>query len=184
MVGLARLRLPAAAPRLRQAGAEALPFASDSFDAVTGTGVFEYVRDRPAAFREIARVLRPGGLAVLSIPNPLALYALAYTVATPTGRLVRRLAGRSVPAAPGAGQPVRRVRFERLLRDAGLHVEAVAYTSFLVVPPPLDRAVPGLAERLAERFERAGAQLGGLLATQVLFGARLPREELPYPASR
>jgi demethylmenaquinone methyltransferase/2-methoxy-6-polyprenyl-1,4-benzoquinol methylase len=48
-----------------------LPFASDSFDAVTvGFGVRNFV-DRGAGFREILRVLRPGGrLVILEFSTP------------------------------------------------------------------------------------------------------------------
>jgi SAM-dependent methyltransferase len=38
-----------------------LPFADRSFDAVLSTDTFEHVMDLDLAFREIARVLRPGG---------------------------------------------------------------------------------------------------------------------------
>ena len=38
-----------------------LPFPDASFDAVLSTDTFEHVMDLPLAFREIARVLRPGG---------------------------------------------------------------------------------------------------------------------------
>ena len=37
------------------------------FDAVTCLGVFEFLPDYAPALREIARILRPGGLLVLSI---------------------------------------------------------------------------------------------------------------------
>jgi demethylmenaquinone methyltransferase/2-methoxy-6-polyprenyl-1,4-benzoquinol methylase len=41
--------------------AEALPFADESFDALTFTYLLRYVDDPGATVRELARVLRPGG---------------------------------------------------------------------------------------------------------------------------
>ena len=43
-------------------------FADASFDLVTHTDVFEHVEDDAAGFRELRRVLAPGGLAVFSVP--------------------------------------------------------------------------------------------------------------------
>jgi len=46
---------------LLQGEAEALPFASGSFDALTFTYLLRYVDDPPATLAELARVLRAGG---------------------------------------------------------------------------------------------------------------------------
>jgi SAM-dependent methyltransferase len=47
---------------------EFLPFEADSFDAVLCTQAFYYVEDPQAAARELRRVLRPGGTALISVP--------------------------------------------------------------------------------------------------------------------
>ena len=49
--------------------ADHLPFADESFDLVTANMVVEHLRDPLVEFREIARVLRPGGLFVFHTPN-------------------------------------------------------------------------------------------------------------------
>ena len=41
--------------------AEAIPLSDASMDVVTSNGVLNLVPDKPRAFREVARVLRPGG---------------------------------------------------------------------------------------------------------------------------
>lgn len=46
---------------LRDARAESLPFADDSFDAVVASVVFCTIGEPETAIREIARVLKPGG---------------------------------------------------------------------------------------------------------------------------
>ncbi|GAA4877042.1 methyltransferase domain-containing protein [Actinomycetospora straminea] len=48
-----------------EGGAEALPYADGSFDAVVSTQVYEYVADVAGALREVHRVLRPGGRVVV-----------------------------------------------------------------------------------------------------------------------
>lgn len=45
-----------------------LSFADASFDLVTSTEVLEHVQDDAAAFREVHRVLRPGGWTIFTVP--------------------------------------------------------------------------------------------------------------------
>jgi SAM-dependent methyltransferase len=54
--------------RLVQGDLTALPFASDSFDLVTALDVVEHVERDVDALREICRVLRPGGVLLVSVP--------------------------------------------------------------------------------------------------------------------
>ena len=46
-----------------------LPFAPGSLDAVVAVSVLEYVEDPAAVLRECARVLRPGGTLLCTVPN-------------------------------------------------------------------------------------------------------------------
>jgi SAM-dependent methyltransferase len=58
-------------PRYARASAEQLPVADQSVDAVLACLAFEHVGDLPAAVREIARVLVPGGRLLLLVGHPL-----------------------------------------------------------------------------------------------------------------
>lgn len=54
-------------------GKGALPYHDHGFDIVTCTEVFEHIENPHPIVREIYRVLKPGGLAVISTPNILNL---------------------------------------------------------------------------------------------------------------
>jgi demethylmenaquinone methyltransferase / 2-methoxy-6-polyprenyl-1,4-benzoquinol methylase len=61
MLAEARRRLPASVTLL-EGRAEALPFPDGAFDALTFTYLLRYVDDPAAVLRELARVVRPGGM--------------------------------------------------------------------------------------------------------------------------
>lgn len=61
-----------------QGDAEALPFADESFDRYVSAGSVEYWPDPQRAVHEAARILRPGGRAVLIGPVPPAHRGAAF----------------------------------------------------------------------------------------------------------
>ena len=48
-----------------------LPFADDRFDLASSETVLQMIEDLDAALREARRVLRPGGVFVVSVPHPI-----------------------------------------------------------------------------------------------------------------
>ena len=50
-------------------GWRSLPFASAAFDVVVAASVLEYVAEPAAVLRECARVLRPGGVVLYTVPD-------------------------------------------------------------------------------------------------------------------
>jgi len=65
---LAPAHLRGVAPRAVAADGQALPFATGSVDLVVSLHVLEHIPDDRAAVRAYARVLRPGGCAVIMAP--------------------------------------------------------------------------------------------------------------------
>jgi len=123
----------AAAPRpALVADAARLPLAGSSIDVVIAALLVSFVGDRPSVFREVERVLRPGGALVLS-----DLHAVASC----------RGWRRSFEGRPGerlvieAPPPATRTLLEEL-RGARLGVDA--------------QREPVVDERLEEAFRRAG----------------------------
>ncbi len=53
---------------IRNENVESLTFSSDSFDLCTSTEVFEHVVNDSLGFREMVRVLRPGGRTIFTVP--------------------------------------------------------------------------------------------------------------------
>lgn len=70
-LGEARARDSAAGLDLAAAVAEALPFDGRTFDVITVFDVVEHLPDPRSLLRECARVLRRGGLLIVSTPDPL-----------------------------------------------------------------------------------------------------------------
>jgi len=102
-----------------------MPFANESFDLVLATDIVEHVDDDRQALREIARVLRPGGTVLLTVPAFNLLWGLQDRVAQHRRRY--RL-------APLAKQ----------MEDAGLRIKRAYYFNFLLFVPIL------LARRLID----------------------------------
>lgn len=69
-----RLALKGLIAEVREADAEALPFADGSFDGVWSWGVIHHSPDTVACAREITRVLRPGGWLGIMLYNRRSFY--------------------------------------------------------------------------------------------------------------
>ena len=69
IVRQARAAFPDGGLRAAVADVRRLPFRDGSFDAVYSLGTIEHFRDPETALGEIHRVLRPGGRAVVGVPN-------------------------------------------------------------------------------------------------------------------
>jgi len=100
-------------PRLARADAEALPFASASFDSVVATFPTEYIA-HPDTLQEIRRVLIPGGHLVV-------LLSAWIIGGSPMDRVLAglfRLTGQSQPAQLVSERSL------QVLADAGFDVQA------------------------------------------------------------
>jgi SAM-dependent methyltransferase len=127
-----------------------LPFGTAMFDAIVAASVLEYVRSPTEVLRECARVLRPGGVMLCTVPDPTHpvrwLEWVAGLVArTPAAHAVGRHWLR-------LGRYLRYLEISRQRRTAGWWSAAAAQAGLFTVPQP-----PGAVERSSLRlftFER------------------------------
>jgi SAM-dependent methyltransferase len=113
---------------VRQAPADALPFEDQSVDVITGIDVLEHLDDDVAAGREIRRVLRDGGTAVLTVPAYQWLWSDHDVLHHHRRRYTRG-------------------SLRRTLEASGLRVERSGYLMSLLLPI-------AVVERLAARLLR------------------------------
>ena len=167
----ARLQAPPGA-ELRQANLERLPFADAEFDLVLSTQVIEHVLDPALAAAELARVIRPGGVLVLSTDN--ARNRVSQVLNAPRQLLVRVLRlrhHRSAVHSPAT--PFTPESFRALLEDAGFGVERIETFRFHLMWPLNRPPVQRLLNRIDERVPAHG--WGDVLAAV----ARKPSEAMP-----
>jgi ubiquinone/menaquinone biosynthesis C-methylase UbiE len=131
--------------RLAVGDVERLHFSDACFDAVLCMGVLEYLPRYGQALAEISRVLRPGGVAVLTVPNRASAYHAARAAYQGVRNLERRLRGRRGPSK----LPHNRClpwRLDRELAAAGLAKLESRACNFIFFP--LQELLPGTADSL------------------------------------
>ncbi|WP_425425596.1 class I SAM-dependent methyltransferase [Amycolatopsis marina] len=129
-------------------GIEDMPFSDESFDVVLAMGVLEYA-DAAGALRELARVVRPGGLVVMTMLNPVSPYRLfEWCIYWPALRAHGRVQGllgtpaeRRYGARRSGIRAVPHSHLRRMLYDVGLCPQEAIYYDLTPLVPPLDKLV-------------------------------------------
>jgi SAM-dependent methyltransferase len=134
--------------------AENLPFPDESFDRVSSNGVLHHTPDVALALREIYRVLRPGGRAIIVVYNrdsghywieQVLRFGVFY------GHLLQEhtmsnVLSRNVEASSIGARPLVRVytrgSLRRLLRDAGFGDVTIRVSPFRAADTFLTRHLP------------------------------------------
>ncbi|MEW6073291.1 MAG: class I SAM-dependent methyltransferase [Planctomycetota bacterium] len=115
----------------------ALPYAEASFDLVCLFDALEHIPDDRRAIREVARVLRPGGRSLVSVPAYGFLYANNDRIARHERRYTRGM-------------------LREVFRQAGLAVERNTHTNVFLFPAILPAVLLiKLGEALLPRRARA-----------------------------
>jgi ubiquinone/menaquinone biosynthesis C-methylase UbiE len=135
-----------------------LDFPENYFDAVIGVGLIEYLSDDEPALEELYRVLKPGGILIVTVPN-FASPFMAYEVLTAQARRLRR---RVLARAKGYSVSPKFVhrhflpwRLDRKLAQVGFRKLDCAFCSYGVFSAPrLGSLFLALSRRL-DRFSRS-----------------------------
>ena len=100
----------------------ALPFAADAFDLIYSMGTIEHFPDYPVAVAEMFRVLKPGGRAIIGVPNKLDPFLRPLMVHV-LNRVNRYAYGMELSFTPG--------ELRRLLERAGFRVIGLSGILFM-----------------------------------------------------
>jgi len=103
---------------VRQGAAEKLPYEDESFDLVTALDVVEHLDDDRAGLKEMHRVLRPGGRALLFVPAFMFLWGVQDDISHHRRRYT--LSG-----------------LRQVVREAGFEVERATYANISFFGPIL-----------------------------------------------
>lgn len=153
--------------RVRQGAAEVLPYEDESFDLVTALDVVEHLDDDVAGLREMRRVLKPGGRALLFVPAFMFLWGVQDDVSNHRRRYTLK-------------------DLKRTVRAAGFEVERATYANITFFAPILAGRLLMRATGLRPASENNinVSALNGLLGR--IFGAEsalLNRLNLPFGVS-
>ena len=132
-----------------------LPFGTGTLDAVIASSVLEYVGDPAAVLRECARVLRPGGTLLCTVPDvthPVRWmeWPLALAARTPVVGAARR-------GWPRIGSYLSYLRISRQRRRAGWWLAAAGHAGLR--PAPLSSGPARRAPLRLLVFTRTGGQI-------------------------
>lgn len=158
------------------ASAETIPYPDEAFDVVFSDNVLEHLSDPLTVFREVQRVLKPGGVFLVKTPNRNH-YVTLLARATPLRfhRFVNQLRGRApedtFPTCYHANSPQ---QLRVLAHQTGLSVHRIE----LVEGRPEYLRLSAFTYALGLLYERVVNALRPLARFRVLLMAELERSEL------
>jgi SAM-dependent methyltransferase len=87
-----------------QLSADKLPFPNNSFELVIAIGLIEYLPDLTVTLTEIHRILRSGGVAIVSFPSPRPWEKLLRRLGKPVESMLRSFSGFALSAEDASAQ--------------------------------------------------------------------------------
>lgn len=163
---------------------EALPFKEEYFDIVIAAGVVEYLEKDDNALNEINRVLKSGGVMILSVRNGVNIARVFLN----TRNIIRKIpilnvltdwfvdSIRLIFDKPRNGKPIYRTyvpwRFSKNLLTFGFKKEDFSFYRFAPFPGWMEEKLPGMSIPTARKLEVFSKTILGYLANGYLVKAR------------
>ncbi|HEX6715612.1 MAG TPA: class I SAM-dependent methyltransferase [Pyrinomonadaceae bacterium] len=141
---------------------EAIDASDSSYDQLICMAVIEYLKTPDRAMAEMARVLKPGGIAIITMPKRWHVSRVTVAATKPV-RLLARMLG----AATADHLPRLRLQPQELddaARRAGLIPEGGSQYYFTPFAYPLTRVAPDLLMQLNMPFEKFHARRGAFVS--------------------
>ena len=143
--------------------AYALSVPDNSFDIVTAMGLIEYLDDEPKYLKEMNRIIKQGGTAIITYPNVWSPWRI-------WNRFLRFV------ARPGKKplllhREYTKKRTIEQFKDHDFDVHEVMYYNFKLVPFPLDRLLPRFTVGASKIFEHLDRTPLAFLATAFIVRA-------------
>jgi ubiquinone/menaquinone biosynthesis C-methylase UbiE len=142
---------------LQLGSSEQIPYPNANFDLTVAMGLLEYLDDFQPALREIVRVTKPGGIAILTVPNRSCLnrFVMRHSASiTHLARFFGRLRGHEVAQGNGIIHrefPPRAL--DRSVNELGFKRIGYAFYDYRLVCYPVTRAFPNFAFAVNRRVE-------------------------------
>lgn len=161
--------------RFTVGSANSLPYSDGFFDCVTCIGVLAPKQAYPSALKEMTRVLKEGGILIVSFPNHLSPYVvwksyIFYPLVALLRPLFYRVVGRSLPPSLYSGSPVAVMpsfkhlhtarAVKRMMANQNTEVTDIVYFNYNVFLPPLDEIFPRWTLKILTNLE--GLRFGKL----------------------
>ena len=144
----------------RQGSIEAIDLSDATYDQVICMAVIEYLTAPHRALAEIARILKPGGTAIITTPKRTHIDRFTIAATTPIRAVARAFGAGSADTLPRLRlQPD---ELDEAALSAGLIYDGGAQYHFTPLPYPLTRLAPQLCMHLNLPWERMHATRAAL----------------------
>jgi len=150
-----------------------LPYEASYFDAIIGVGLVEYLSEPDRAFREMYRVMKPGAILIVTVPNIVSPF-MAYETAVPKLKGVVK----SALAAVGLRAPERAYfqrhylpwQLDRQLRRVGFRKADFSFCTYGFSSKRMESFSLGLSHK----FDHFGRSPLGMLGTNYIVKVEKP----------